>query len=126
MQVDPVLQMFYQKAKEMEQAAGPAPCTKQQRQKPMTTLEAILQFKQNIDPLKYYGVCDFKKELSRSLNQTNSKTVNQSKIQIPLKITSVRGRNLPRIGTEQINAATKNFIETKGHSAATNNVAENV
>jgi hypothetical protein len=29
MQVDPVLQMFYQKAKEMEQAAGPAPSIKQ-------------------------------------------------------------------------------------------------
>jgi hypothetical protein len=92
----------------------------------MTTLEAIQQFKQNIDPLKYYGVCDFKRELSRSLKQANSKTVQQSKIQIPLKIISIRGRNLPRIGTEQINAATKNFIETKGHSAATKNITENV
>ena len=59
---DPVLEEFLEKAKEMEQAAGPAlTVNSSQFVKPKTYSDALKEF--NSNPLRYYTVTDFNKAI---------------------------------------------------------------
>ena len=74
---DPVLEEFLEKAREMEQAAGPSPIVNQsQVVKPKTYSDALKEF--NSNPLRYYSVTDFNKAI-RSFVGSKSQLNNKSR-----------------------------------------------